>query len=161
MKLHLLSQQHQTQAWQHGNYITSLFYKIEMFRPIFFVPGIIPSFHNIILVLNPPSPPFYTPKLNETNVCIEEHFGAIIQINDKLHNKIFTWSGQVCCSIWNHLVQKAKGKNETQFPDPTAPKFSYSNCYNRVRVSQKTPTAFLQQLQCTDFATDPILAWVW
>ena len=65
--------------------------------------------------------------------------------------------GQVrSAAVFGTIWCKAKGKNETQFQDPTAPKFSYSNCYNRVRVSQKTPTTFLQQLQCTDFATEPM-----
>ena len=46
--------------------------------------------------------------------------------------------GQVrSAAVFGTIWCKAKGKNETQFPDPTAPKFSYSNCYNRVRVSQK------------------------
>lgn len=85
-------------------------------------------------------------------------FGAIIWINDKLHNKIFTWSAQASCLL-QYLEpfgakQRAKMKHNSQIP--LHQHFPSLTVLTELECPKKTPTTFLQQLQCTDFATEPM-----
>ena len=142
-------------AWQLDH---SLHYstKIKCFV-LYFVPGIIPSFNNIISVLPSSPPPVHQSWMRQTFV-LRSTFGAIIWINDKLHNKIFTWSAQASCLL-QYLEpfgakQRAKMKHNSQIP--LHQHFPSLTVLTELECPKKTPTTFLQQLQCTDFATEPM-----